>query len=156
MEKTLFKEQVNGYDKEQVDNYIRKITEAYQANYNEYLALCEKYNGLVQDYKELEAKKQQAGIDADVIAKALINSEKMAKEIIDNAHSEESRIIDLTVKNLQYAYATLETAMHEVQKFLTFNNAEAQKFLTGATVEEKRRNIETEGVSDADEIQKFE
>ena len=56
MEKTLFREQPNGYDKKQVDNYICKITGAYQKAYNEYLATYEKYNRLLQDYKKLEAE----------------------------------------------------------------------------------------------------
>jgi len=49
----------------------------------------------------------------------------------------------LTVKNLQYAYTTLETAMREVQKFLIFNNA---------AVEEKHDNIEAGGILDEFEM----
>ncbi|MCL1858847.1 MAG: DivIVA domain-containing protein [Oscillospiraceae bacterium] len=145
MERIFFKEQPNGYDKEQVDNYIRKITEAYQTAYDEYLAACEKYNNLIQDYKKLESEKQakQSAADVDIIAKTLINSERLAKEIIDNAHTEENRVIELTVKNLQYAYTTLESAMSEVQKFLTFNNAIS---------DEKYENKETGGILDGNEI----
>jgi len=124
IDRPFFKEQLTGYDKNQVDNYIQKIADAYQTAYNEYLATCEKYNALMQDYKILEEKKQSGiNADADIIAKTLINSEKLAKEIIDNAHEEERRIVDLTVKNFQYAYTVLETAIKEVQKFLEFNNA---------------------------------
>jgi len=123
MEEVLFQDQPNGYNKAQVDNYVRKIAEAYQSAYTEYTAICEKYNTLTQDYKKLEAEKY-SGIDGDIIAKVLINSEKTAQEIIDNARSEEARIVDLTVKNLQYAYTTLEIAMGEVKNFLTFNNSE--------------------------------
>lgn len=126
MSEIYFNEQKNGYDKAQVDNYINKITEAYQKAYEEYLATCEKYNNLMQDYKRLEANRQtESNADAGIIAKTLIDSEKMAKKIIDNAHDEEARIVDLTVKNLQYAYTTLESAMNEVKDFLTFNNAAA-------------------------------
>jgi len=142
MERTFFKEQSNGYDKEQVDSYIRKITEAYRTAYNEYLATCEKYNSLTQDYKRLESEKKSE-IDVDVIAKTLINSEKLAKEIVDNAHTEGSRIVELTIKNLQYAYTTLESAMNEVQKFLMFNNAVS---------EETSEKEKTGGISDENEI----
>lgn len=122
MERPFFNEQSSGYDKEQVDNYIRKIAEAYQAVYSEYSVILEKYTALEQEHQKLKSEKQN-GIDADIIAKTLINSEKLAREIVDKAHDEESRIIDLTVKNLQYAYHTLENAMSEVQKFLLFNNS---------------------------------
>ena len=121
MSEIYFTVQKNGYDKAQVDNYIHKITEAYKTTYDEYLAVCEKYNVLMRDYQKLESDKKDAA-SAEIIAKTLINSEKLAKEIIDNAHDEGNRMIDLTVKNLQYAYTTLENAMNEVAKFLTFNN----------------------------------
>ena len=122
MERPFFNEKSNGYDKEQVDNYIGKIAGAYQAVYMEYSMILEKYNALEHNYQKLKSEKQ-TGNDADIIAKALLDSEKLAKEIIDNAHYEETRIIGLTVKNLQYAYNTLENAMSEVQKYLSFNNA---------------------------------
>jgi len=126
MTEVFFSEQKNGYDKIQVDNYIHKVTEAYQTAYKEYLATCEKYNNLMQDYKKLESEKQSSvNADADIIAKTLINSERLAKEIIDNARSEEAKIVDMTVQNITYAYKTLETAMNEIQKFLSFNNSTA-------------------------------
>ena len=55
MEEIFFTEQKNGYDKEQVDSYIHKLTEAYQKAYDEYFAMCDKYNNLMYDYKQLEA-----------------------------------------------------------------------------------------------------
>ena len=130
MAEILFNEQKNGYDKIQVDSYIQKITEAYQTAYKEYQTTCEKYNNLMQDYKKLELAKNSGGnADADIIAKTLINSERLAKEIIDNAHSEEARIVDMTVQNIVYAYKTLENAMSEIQKFLAFSNSVTdQKF----------------------------
>ena len=133
MEKIFFAEQTNGYDKKQVDNYIQKLTEAYQKAYNEYFDTYNKYNVLIQNYKKLESEKQvesQMGLKSDIIEKILLDAEKLAKDIINNAHSEEARIVDLTVKNLQYAYKTLENAMSEVQKFLAFNN-----FATGENSE---------------------
>ena len=125
MEKIFFADQTNGYDKSQVDNYIRKLAEAYQKVYREHLEICDKYNGLIQDYEILESKKQagsQSGLSSDTIEKILLEAEKLAADTINNARAEESRIMDLTIKNLQYAYKTLEHAMSEVQKFLAFNN----------------------------------
>jgi len=43
MKETYFKEQTNGYDKTQVDNYIRKLQKAYQTVYAEYLELYDGY-----------------------------------------------------------------------------------------------------------------
>ena len=124
MTNVFFSEQQNGYDKTQVDNYIQKVTEAYQAAYKEYLDTCEKYNNLMQEYKKLETEKR-SGINADIIAKTLISSEKLAQEIVDNAHAEEAKIVDMTVQNVEYAYKTLENAMGEIKKFLTFNSTAA-------------------------------
>ena len=138
MAEIFFSEQQNGYDKTQVDNYIKKLTEAYQTAYKEYIAVYEKYNALLQDYKKLESSKQ-TGLDAELITKALLNAEKLAKEIIDNAHTEERRIIDMTAKNLEYAYKTLKQSMEEVQKYLLFNNID----ITAETISETEA-VETE------------
>jgi len=121
MAEIFFTEQKNGYDKAQVDNYIQMLTKSYQKAYQEYVDICAKYNELKQDYKKLEADKP-VGIDADLIAKTLINSEKLAKEIVDNAYNEEAQMVEKTKKNLEQAYKTVEQAMAEAQKFLKFHN----------------------------------
>jgi len=56
MVKSYFKEQKNGYDKEQVDNYIRKLIRAYQKVYGEYLDIYEKQNA----FPNLEKSKTQS------------------------------------------------------------------------------------------------
>jgi len=123
MAEIFFGEQKNGYDKSQVDDYIRRLTEAYEKAYSEYLSICEKYNALVQDYKKLEAEKQVgASANATAIAKALIASEKLSQEIIDNAYSEEAKIIEQAKKNLEYVYKTVESAISEAQRFLASHN----------------------------------
>ena len=126
MAEILFNEQKNGYDKGQVDNYIQMITKSYQNAYAEYLDINGKYNELVQSYKKLESEKagKPAGLDADIIAKTLLSSEKLAKEIVDNAYDEEARMVAQTKKNLEQAYKTVEQAMIEAQKLLTFHNNE--------------------------------
>lgn len=142
MTEVFFAEQKDGYDKSQVDSYINKLAEAYQTAYQEYLAICEKYNSLMRDYKKLESEKQTV-VSADIVMKTLINSEKLASEIIENARAEETKIVETTVKNLQYAYKTLEHAMSEVQKCLTFNS-----FATGQDSDDK----ESGGIFDEIEI----
>lgn len=117
MTEVFFNEQKNGYDKNQVDNYISRLAEAYQTAYKEYLAVCDRYNNLMRDFKKLEAERRSGG-DADVAAKYYIDSEKLAKEIIGNAYSEEAKIMDRAAKNLEHVYSMMETAINEALKFL--------------------------------------
>jgi len=46
MEKKIFKDQANGYNKKQVENYIQKLIKGYEIVYREYLDLVEKYSSL--------------------------------------------------------------------------------------------------------------
>jgi len=131
MSEIFFSEQKNGYDKNQVDNYIRKLTEAYQTAYKEYLAVCDKYNDLLLKFKKLESEKK-SGPDVSVITKTLMDSERLAREIVNNAYDEESKIIEQTKKNLDYVYATIGQAINEVQNFLNSRgNDEAGGMLNG-------------------------
>ena len=51
MAKSFFREQKNGYDKEQVENYIHKLMKAYQKAYADYLDTYDKYRALADgDY----------------------------------------------------------------------------------------------------------
>ncbi|MCL2774765.1 MAG: DivIVA domain-containing protein [Oscillospiraceae bacterium] len=126
MEGIYFTEEKNGYDKEQVDSYIHKLTEAYQKAYEEYFAMCDKYNDLLCDYKQLEGD-IQIGMSSGAIAKTLRNSKKLAQEIIDNAYREETRIIDRTKKNVEFIYKTMEKAVNESQKILTLSSAKEKE-----------------------------
>jgi len=119
MGEIFFPEQKNGYDKEIVDSYVYKLTEAYKKAYNEYLTVCGKYNDLLYDYKKLE-EDIQIGMSSGAIAKTLKNSKKLAQEIIDNAYREEAVIIDRTKRNVEQVYKTMEQAISESQKLLTF------------------------------------
>jgi len=136
MAEILFTEQKNGYDKMQVDNYVQMLTKSYQKAYAEYLDISGKYNDLVQEYKKLEAEKSEkadksAGIDADLIAKTLLSSERLAKEIIDNAYNEEARMVAQTKKNLDQAYKTIGKAITEAQKFLISRSDEQPEETAG-------------------------
>jgi cell division septum initiation protein DivIVA len=123
MSEIYFNEQRNGYDKNQVDSYINKLTEAYQMAYNEYLAVCDRYNELMVEYKKLESEKQ-AGKETSVMSKTLIDSEKLANEIINDAYNEKSKIIEQTKKNLDYVYAKIGQSINEVQNFLNSRNSD--------------------------------
>ena len=129
----IFSDRKNGYDKTQVDEYIKKIAVAYQELYEEHVATKEKYDSLLEDYKKLEEQNQGAN-DSELISKTLIETEKLAEDIIANARREEAKIMDLTAKNLENAYFALERAMDEV-------GLEAQKFFGGGD-ETKKDNFE--------------
>lgn len=131
-----FAEQKNGYDKDQVDNYIHKLTGAYQRTYDEYLAACEKYNALKEDYKQLSDERKQLedekqiGLNSNLVSKVLLDSEKLAQEIVEttykiiaNAYNEEARIIEKARQNFEQANEKIDQAMSEAQKFLTFRNS---------------------------------
>ena len=129
-----FNNQKNGYDKTQVNNYVQKIAEAYQKMYEEHTAICEKYDNLLQDYKKLEEQNQNAvATSTEMIAKTLIDTEKLAKRIVGNARKEEARVMALTAKSLESAYFALEQAMDTI-------GLEAQKFLNTGT----ENNVEPE------------
>ncbi|MCL2517674.1 MAG: DivIVA domain-containing protein [Oscillospiraceae bacterium] len=128
MNEISFAEQKNGYDKDQVDNYILKLTGAYQRTYEEYIATCEKYNTLMEDFKQLEEEKQ-IGINSNVVSKVLMDSEKLAQDIVEtaykiiaNAYTEEARIVEKARRNFEQANEKIEQAMSEAQKFFTFRN----------------------------------
>jgi len=140
MAEIIFSEQKNGYDKSQVDDYIRRLTEAYEKAYSEYLSICDKYNALVQDYKKLESEKQ-VGAKANVMARALIASEKLSQEIIDNAYGEEAKIVEQTKKNLEHVYKIVEAAISEAQSFLASRNNTAE---VGGILNDKENIIRPE------------
>ena len=87
----VFEKQENGYNKTQVDIYISSLTNAYQTAYNEYTTLCDKYNGLLVEYKDLKEKAQSTP-NAGIIAKALVDAELFAQKIISDSNIEAARI----------------------------------------------------------------
>ena len=52
MKKAFFKEQKNGYDKNQVNKYIKKLIREYQNTYSDYLEMSDKYFGLIGSIKK--------------------------------------------------------------------------------------------------------
>jgi cell division septum initiation protein DivIVA len=77
-----FAEEKNGYSKEQVDKYIGKLTEAYQAAFDENQGLLDKYNRLLEENKKLEFL-CRTQINAEVISKTIGNMEALARKIIE-------------------------------------------------------------------------
>jgi cell division septum initiation protein DivIVA len=97
-----FAEQPMGYDKQQVDSYIANLTYEYQSLHNEYLAVVAKCNNLSETCARLS---NERGADQSVsygavgsptereaIARALIDAEMLAKQIVDGANDEARRL----------------------------------------------------------------
>ena len=120
-----------GYDPEQVDRYIRLLTE-------EYSSLVQRYNDLGERYTELEGSQRtalpaesqpaytaeqgrsQAVGQQDAIAKALVYAELHSKRTIDEAreeaakllaiaNSEASRILDESTKEATRVLANIQS-----------------------------------------------
>ena len=48
-----FDKQIFGYNQMQVDYYLEYLAKAYQATYNEYESVCERYNDLLMKCKKM-------------------------------------------------------------------------------------------------------
>jgi cell division septum initiation protein DivIVA len=96
-----------GYDKQQVDSYVNKLIYEYQSMHNEYTNLVSKYNNLSETCAQLTDEKNRAvemlnqqpskaggslnERDAEAIAKAIVDAEILAKQIVENANQEAAK-----------------------------------------------------------------
>jgi len=105
METTLtgmnFDKQFSGYNKSQVDNYIRSLSDAYQTAYDEYLNLRAEHDEL----RERLVLKERNLIrpDAEPTLGTLGNSEVQARQIIKEAKERAKKIIDGTIEETSRA-----------------------------------------------------
>ena len=127
-----FGKQFNGYDKGQVDRYVDSLTKAYQTAYDEYKAVCGKYNSLLEDFNELEAKEAQRPA-AEIITKTLVDAETMASKIISDANTESEMII----KKAQDEAKRITGDAYTEKAAL---NIEAQKALDEAAIKTENAN----------------
>ena len=123
-----FQHQVNGYDKDEVDRYIKKLASAYQTAYEEYTAVCGKYNGLLEDYEKLCGERDKNNQGVAVIAKTLVDTEAIAQQIIADAQIEAGKIA-----------AEAQSAAQRVKENAYIESAsvklQAQKLIEGASSE---------------------
>ena len=128
-----FSEQPMGYDKQQVDNYINKLTYEYNAMHNEYMNLVTKCNSLSETCLRLSDEKgrlaemvnQQPGQSKDnetAIARAIIDAEVLAKQIVDRANMESAKVEESMriardeIKQLQQIKDKMLIEIHEMRK----------------------------------------
>lgn len=126
MVEIIFAEQENGYDKEQVDTYVERLSTAYQIAYDEYDAICEKYNTLIEEYEKLQSRRQYE-TKSNVTVKTLMNAEVLAQNIIDDANREARRVANNVRKNIEGVKNTMKQMEGEVQKLLELNYLESKE-----------------------------
>ena len=131
-----FMKERNGYSKEQVDNYIKKLSEAYQTTYNEFLDISGKYKSLL-DNRERSDKPEQTGLNPDIAAKTLINTEMLAQKIIADAQADATAIMSEASKIRSDAETEAAKAKEAAQKTIDDANSEA-----ALMVNQVRKNIE--------------
>ncbi|MDR0999346.1 MAG: DivIVA domain-containing protein [Clostridiales bacterium] len=117
----VFAEQQMGYDKQQVDSYIASLTYEYQSLHNEYLAVVAKCNTLSETCARLSNSGASGGsntaTEREAIARALIDAEMMAKQIVDGAKNEARRFeeqINQSREQLKQVQLWKDKAMIEV------------------------------------------
>ena len=124
-----FTREKNGYDREQVDSYIKKVSEAYQSTYYEYLDLNNKYNNLLEDReardeREKTSSQEKPGMNSEIAAKTLINTELLAQKIIADAQDEAAGIMEQAQKSM--TEAKTEAAEIRVEAARIINDAYAE------------------------------
>jgi len=141
----------NGYDKDQVDRYVRGLSEAYQTAYDEYNAVCTRYNELLDSYKKLE-EENHSHPNTEVITKAIFDTEVFAQKIISDVHIEVEKIRTTATEEAESikesAYLERASAKLQAQKILDEANAESFRIKQEAQQLLDRARNETEGANE--------
>ena len=144
----------NRCGKNQVAGYTDKLSLACQAIYDKNLILKEHQSNLLEDLKNPETV--TAGFNPDVIAKALLEAEVLAQNIIKDAQKEAIKVIEQAQKIVDDAYIESANIRLQTQKMVVDAythraraTAQAQKIIADATAEAS--NIAARAKWDLDE-----
>jgi cell division septum initiation protein DivIVA len=88
----FFSKQFNGYNRDEVDRYIRDLILVYQKAYEEYKDVCARYNDLLEEYKTLAEQQDLSKSNITVITRTLFDTESLAHKILADARAEADRI----------------------------------------------------------------
>ena len=137
-----FEKQINGYNREQVDSYIEKLADAYQAAYDEITSVYGKYNELLEKYREMEAR-ENGRPSAEVITNTLMNTEMLAQKILKDANQDAAETrgaAQAEAKRIvEEAYVEKAGMMMQAEKIMERANAEA--FLAKQGSEQSREAV---------------
>lgn len=137
----LFSEEINGYSKEQVDNYVEKLSKAYRAAYAENQELQEKYKNLEDECKELEVH-EKTRLNAGVVAKTMVNLETMAQKII--AEAQEGVIAAKAEAKRIVSEANAEADKQKAAAEMIFDEANTERAKAKAEVRRFRDEAQTD------------
>ena len=130
-----FGKKFNGYDREQVDRYIARLTQAYREVYDEYNSVCGKNDELTNEINKLTAQRQNEP-NADVISKALVNTEILTQKLIGDANEEAEKILEdaqaRSKKLIDDAYVEKAESKLQAEKILEEANDEAARIIIGS------------------------
>ena len=150
-----FIKEKNGYDREQVDSYIEKLSDMYQKIYNEYIVISGKYKELLETNSDPGAQERTES-NSEIVAKTLLNAEMLAQKITEDAKAEAAVLVAEAQRMKAEANTdTVQAAKEEAARIITNANAtvamareEAQRIINEAnaaanqTKEEARKTIE--------------
>ena len=151
----VFTRERNGYDRGQVDSYIKKVSETYQTTYSEYLDINSKYEKLLEEHENLESR-EMPGMNSEIAAKTLISTELLANKIITEAQAEAAAIIEEAQKSGDAARAEAESLSEEAQRRAAQARSEAdsareeaQRSVAEARMEAQKSVADAQAEADA-------
>jgi len=142
-----FAKQIGGYDRNEVDTYVKNLSQAYHTAYGEYNSVCAKYNDLLSEYTALCQQREKNISNVAVITKTLIETETLAQKIIEDAKREaektKSDALETARKIKEDAHIERASAKTQTQKLIDDANAEVAK------ARERAREIINDAQTDA-------
>ena len=133
-----FMEERSGYNREQADNYISKLSQEYQAVYNKHQSIVKKYNALLEDCKKPDVQ-ERTGLNPDIAAKTLMHTELLTQKIIADAHAEATAVRTAAKEDSKRitddAYVEKTKTKLQAEKILGEAKIEADKIISDARQE---------------------
>lgn len=131
-----FKKVIRGYSSEEVDEFLDKIVDDYEALYKENAILKEKMaamNERIEHYAKVEATIQNTLVLAQNAAEqAKLSAQKEAELVVKSANDTAQRILDKAhndVLNINEQYEIIKQEFIKFRaKFRTFMNAQMETF----------------------------
>jgi len=139
-EKLFFPEVKKGYDKRLVDNYIAKLSDAYQTAYNEYHLILNKYSDLLEERIRFDLQ-GQPDYSSEGIDKTLLYMERLTKSIIADAVDEATEAKAEATRIIAKAYAEAAKVKEMAQRILDESCGEAAAIIDWAGARLKQTYI---------------
>ena len=126
--KKFSKQMMNGYNVDEVDEFLDEIMEDYEANYKELIALrpkVEELNGSLEHYKNIETTLQNTLVMAQTTAEEVKNvAKQQAEQIVSEAQRRADDIVRQSQESSVKAVAELEQQIR--MKEQQFNDVKKQ------------------------------